>query len=228
MKAEPPLSRKQISGDGGSSTVAVSSITVTPTTMTLTAGGATGTITATVAPVTATNKNITWSSSNEAVATVVNGIVTPVAMGTATITATSETDHTKTAATEVNKKIDSSVHIVKMGPIDHEEASKILAQYLTQIIEQVLANVKDSGGRVENQIALCNRLIDIMVAHVGEASLTGMSIDGHAKILLALLARENSANAINENIDIIRPVTSIAFGSRKVQLLRIHLPDSGI
>jgi len=100
-----------------------------------------------------------------------------------------------------------------MEPIDHEEASKILAQYLTQIIEQVLANIKDNGGKVETQIALCNRLIDTMVTHLGEDSLTEMSIDGRAEMLLALFERENSVKAIQDNIDIVRPVTSIASSS---------------
>ena len=47
------------------------------------------TLTATVAPENATNKNITWSSDNESVATVSNnGVVTGVAPGSAQITAT--------------------------------------------------------------------------------------------------------------------------------------------
>ena len=89
-------------GDRGStSTVAVSAITVTPSTMTLTAGGATGTITATIDPSDATNKNVTWSSSNTAVATVVGGVVTPLTAGTATNTVTSVADGTKTAMVTV-------------------------------------------------------------------------------------------------------------------------------
>jgi uncharacterized protein (TIGR02145 family) len=44
----------------------------------------------------ATNKNITWSSSNSAVATVVDGLVTMVSAGTATITVRSE-DGTRSA-----------------------------------------------------------------------------------------------------------------------------------
>lgn len=46
------------------------------------------TLTATVAPENATNKNVTWSSDNESVATVSNGVVTGVAPGSAEITAT--------------------------------------------------------------------------------------------------------------------------------------------
>jgi len=53
--------------------------------------GLTDTLTATVIPSNATNKNVTWKSSNDAIATVdANGNVTAVAKGTATITVTTE------------------------------------------------------------------------------------------------------------------------------------------
>ena len=58
-------------------------------------------LTATVQPANATNKNVTWSSDNETVATVnTNGNVTAVAAGTATITVTTE-DGTFTATCKV-------------------------------------------------------------------------------------------------------------------------------
>lgn len=50
--------------------------------------GSTTTLTATVAPSTATNKNVTWSTSNSSVATVSGGVVTGVSVGTARITVT--------------------------------------------------------------------------------------------------------------------------------------------
>jgi len=83
------------SSGGGSSRVAVSSISVSPTTITLVADE-TKTLVATVSPSNASNKGVTWSSSDETVATVTNGVVTAVAQGTATITATT-TDGNKTA-----------------------------------------------------------------------------------------------------------------------------------
>lgn len=53
--------------------------------------GSTTTLTATVAPSDATNKNVTWSSSNISVATVdEDGVVTGILQGTATITVTTE------------------------------------------------------------------------------------------------------------------------------------------
>ncbi|SFJ87350.1 Ig-like domain (group 2) [Paenibacillus sp. UNC496MF] len=75
-----------------SKSTAASGITLDQSAMELTAGGAAGTLTATFAPANATNKTILWNSSNPAVATVENGVVTPVAGGTAVITATSAAD----------------------------------------------------------------------------------------------------------------------------------------
>ena len=50
--------------------------------------GSTTTLTETVAPSNATNKSVTWSTSNSSVATVSSGLVTGVSAGTATITVT--------------------------------------------------------------------------------------------------------------------------------------------
>ena len=68
--------------------VAVTGVTLDQATMTLIAGGATGTLVATAAPADATNKSVIWSSSATAVATVANGVVTPLIAGTTTITVT--------------------------------------------------------------------------------------------------------------------------------------------
>ena len=63
-------------------------MTVSPSTATVAVSG-TQALTATVAPATATNQNVTWSSSDTDVATVDDdGVVTGVSAGTATITAT--------------------------------------------------------------------------------------------------------------------------------------------
>jgi len=82
------------------SAITVSAISVTPKALTLTVGD-TGNITATVEPEDATNKDVTWESSDDTVATVdANGLVTAVAAGTATITVTT-VDGSFTATTAV-------------------------------------------------------------------------------------------------------------------------------
>ena len=78
----------------------VSGVSLNKTTLSLVAG-TNETLTATVAPTDATNKEVTWSSSNEAVATVdAAGKVTAVVAGTADITATTK-DGGKTATCSV-------------------------------------------------------------------------------------------------------------------------------
>lgn len=82
--------------------VSVTGVTLNKTATTI-AVGASETLTATIAPTNATNKKVTWTSSNAAVATVdASGKVTGVAKGTATITVTTEDGgHTATCAVEV-------------------------------------------------------------------------------------------------------------------------------
>ena len=64
------------------------------------------TLTATVAPADATNKNVTWSSDNESVATVSDGVVTGVATGSALITVTTEDgSHTASCAVTVTTSL---------------------------------------------------------------------------------------------------------------------------
>jgi uncharacterized protein YjdB len=86
--------------------VAATGVALDQATMPLTAGGATGTLVATVAPATATNKSVTWSSSAPEVAAVVDGVVTPLIEGAATITVTTvDGSFTATCAVTVAKAL---------------------------------------------------------------------------------------------------------------------------
>ena len=79
-------------------TTNVESITLDKAEGVLTVGN-TVTVTATVTPDTATNASVTWTSSDEAIATVDSeGKITAVAPGTATITATSDSNPDASAA----------------------------------------------------------------------------------------------------------------------------------
>jgi len=81
--------------------VPVTGVTVTPNPLSITIG-ATGQLTKTISPANATNQNVSWVSSNTAVATVNDaGLVTGVSAGSATITATTQNSG-KTATSTVN------------------------------------------------------------------------------------------------------------------------------
>lgn len=89
--------------------VAVSSLTLNKTSCSFTKESLTETLIPTLLPATASDSRITWSSNNPKVATVSEtGIVMSVASGTATITATSVADPTKTATCQVTVSIPPS------------------------------------------------------------------------------------------------------------------------
>lgn len=102
-------------------TIAVSSISISPTSKTMAVGETFEDFVVTFNPVDATNQNVTWSSDNSSVATVdLNGKVTAVSNGSAVITATTEDGgHTATCAITVQ----SSVSPEPDKTIDHVELS---------------------------------------------------------------------------------------------------------
>ena len=69
--------------------VPVTGVSIDEEELALNAGGKKQ-LSATIAPADATNKNVTWSSSNSSVVTVANGLITAVGAGTATITVTTK------------------------------------------------------------------------------------------------------------------------------------------
>lgn len=94
---------KIVRGSGGSSFVAATGVSLSSNNLALVTGG-TSALTATVSPANASNKNVTWSTSDPTVATVSDGTVTAVGTGSATITATATggSNVTATCAVTVN------------------------------------------------------------------------------------------------------------------------------
>ena len=116
-------SRKTIDADGKiqqATSVPVEGVALNKRELSLTEGG-TETLTATITPANATNKNVTWSSSNTAVATVENGVVTAVSVGTATITVTTE-DGGKATCCEVTVTAAQTGHVHVKGEQKYNES----------------------------------------------------------------------------------------------------------
>lgn len=86
----------------------VSSITLSETSVTLEIGN-TQQLTATVAPADADDSSVVWTSSDENVATVNNGLITAVALGTATITCSANDGSGVTASCTV--KVDGHEYV---------------------------------------------------------------------------------------------------------------------
>ncbi len=92
----------------------VTSITLDKTSASLKAGE-TVTLTATVNPSDATDKTVTWSTSDATVATVKDGVVTAIKVGSATITAQAG-DKTATCAVTVKPTVQGDIE-----PITEED-----------------------------------------------------------------------------------------------------------
>ena len=84
-----------------SQTVAVESVTINKNELTLTAGDS-ETLTVNILPVNATDKSVSWTSSDNAKVTVSDGLVKAISAGTATITV--KTSNNKTAECKVTVK----------------------------------------------------------------------------------------------------------------------------
>ena len=101
------ITAKTVNGLTSNCTVTVNPIAVTgvklnKTSLSFTGTGSSQNLTATVSPSNATNKTLTWSSSNTSVATVSNGVVKAVGFGTATITAKSNNGKTASCSVTVS------------------------------------------------------------------------------------------------------------------------------
>ena len=126
-------------GTGGTE---VTSVTLNKATLNLEVGK-TGKLSATVLPATATNKSVTWSSNNEAVATVsTNGTVTARKAGTAVITA--RTANGKSASCTVTVTGGSTEPTEPVEPTNSVSASA------------ALRNAGLSGGQPSFRLALKN------------------------------------------------------------------------
>ena len=100
------------------------------------------------------------------------------------------------------------------APIDKAEASKVLAQYLSEVVRKGLDNVLDNGGDISAQIGLANKIVDLIQTTTQEADFAALSVEARAEQLLALLQETDPRLAVGKTAaDIARPETSIAQSS---------------
>lgn len=166
--------------------VAVTGVSLSPTSVTL---GVTQTqqITATVTPANATNKNISFSSSNPSVATVNSvGLVTAMAVGNATITVTTQ-DGNKTATFAVTV----SDSIVPVSSVILSPTSATIAKGATR---QLIATVSPSDATNKNvtftssnpSVATVNSSGLITAVSGGNAIITVVTVEGNKTATAAI------------------------------------------
>lgn len=125
--------------------VAATGVTLDKETLSLTVGEGTGTLVATVAPANATDARLVWYSSDEKVATVSGGVVTPVAEGTATITVvTVDGDYSATCAVTV-KEPEGGLAVTQNLSYTSENEGDTASSSGTVISDDVLFTAEWSG-----------------------------------------------------------------------------------
>ncbi len=144
--------------------------------------GKTATLTPTIEPADATNKNVTWSSSDETVATVSDGVVTGVKAGIATITAKTANGLTVTATVTVEE-----IPVTKIT-LPTAKASMTIGgtMDLNPTIEPVDATNTHISWSSSNQgVATVDASGRVTAKGAGTATITGTAASG-AKVTLVV------------------------------------------
>lgn len=118
----------------------------------------------------------------------------------------------------INKEIEKELKsltdkLSQTIPIDKAEGSKVLAQYITEIIQKGFDNVYDNGGDTSDQIELANKIVNTIITETKEADFDMLKISERAEQLLVLMERKNSVLSLYEKTNIVRPETSLAQSS---------------
>ena len=72
----------------------------------------------------------------------------------------------------INRSLENELAVTDMliqtDAIDPAEAAKVLAQYISGVVEKGLQNVRDNGGNVSSQVELVNKIISSVVSETQE------------------------------------------------------------
>ena len=140
------------------SSVSVTGVTLDLATLSLVVEGKTPSLNATVEPGNATNKKVTWASSNSGVATVSDGKVTAVSAGSAVIAVATE-DGGKTASCAVTvyaKGTDVLTGTVTISMADTSGTAKTGTPYVGYTLKAETGNL-DGNGTISYQLEARNR-----------------------------------------------------------------------
>ncbi len=135
-------------------TIVVTGVSLNKTSATLTEGESL-TLTATVAPENATNKNVTWSSSDTNVATVSSsGVVTAKSAGTATITVkTADESKTATCIITVSQTIDENKPTIRLSNVSviagQEVKIDIIAENMPDVVSLMFLDFEYDSTALE-------------------------------------------------------------------------------
>ena len=159
-------------------TIYVTGITLNKTSVTIYEGESVS-LTATVSPHDATNQTVLWSTSNANVATVSNGVVSAIGLGTATITAKSD-DGGKTATCTVTVE----AKVVSVASISLDKTSLELTEGETSSLTATISpsdatNKNVSWSSNNSAVASVDNTGKVTAKSAGSATITVKTEDGN-------------------------------------------------
>ncbi|WP_264564337.1 Ig-like domain-containing protein [Flavobacterium sp. N3904] len=158
--------------------IAVTGVTLAPTTATLTVGG-TQQLTPTVAPATATNKTVSYSSSNTATASVnATGLISALASGTATITVTTQDGSKIATCTLTVNTANVAVTGVSLSPTTATLTAGATQQLTPTIAPVTATNKTVSYSSSNTAIASVNSTGLVTAIAAGTGTITVTTQDG--------------------------------------------------
>ena len=184
--------------------ILVTGITLNQTSASLVAGN-TLTLTATITPSNAENKNITWSSSNEEIATVTQaGVVTGIGAGTVTITATAQDGSNVKGTCTITVTVPSISSMVESGTIkigDYVNYSPtgttttVLAQYSGYNSSDTSSSTGATNQNISRDTSLKWRVLDIKD---GKVRLISNKATSNSVALQGALGFNNGVKILND------------------------------
>ena len=180
--------------------IAVSSITLDSTSMTL-IEGETQTLTATISPSNAENQKVLWSSNNSSVASVKDGVVSAIKVGTATITAKSD-DGGKTATCIVTVEAKNTpVTGVTLNKTSYEMTEGDEVTLTATVSPENATNKNVSWSSSNTSVATVDNG-KVKALKAGTATITVKTEDGNKTATCEITVREiNVGDDKNEEIN---------------------------
>ena len=115
----------------------------------------------------------------------------------------------KLVSSKINE-LDRNIFFIKESPIDKGEATRVLSQYLIEIIRLAL-NLITGEDSIEKQIELSNNIIKLLRDELNEEEFEEDLIDTQAKILTAILNKiDTGISDFDKHLKEITPYTRLS------------------
>lgn len=183
-----------------SANIPVTGIVLSPASLTFSVGSSQQ-LASTIAPANASNKNLSWTSDNTAVATVSStGMVTAVSIGTATITVTTE-DGGKTSTTAITTTNQIFVSSITVSPTTATITMGNQQQLTATILPANASNKNISWTSSNTSVATVNLLGLVTSVAPGTCNITVTTQDGDKNAIAAITVNPRPVNKIISTCD---------------------------